>query len=83
MKPQLLILIWASEHSASSLSLSAWGYCLRAKTLPTPSRCYSSHSSLLQSGLLQPCHHKSVKAILAADQAKANGKGFATPVAHV
>lgn len=57
------------------LSLPTWAYCLRAKILPTSSKCFFSYSPQLELGILQPCHHKSAGPLCSCWPSKNNWEG--------
>lgn len=75
-KVKVLILIWVQAHFFFLLSLSTWAYCLRAKILPTSSKCFFSSSPQLELGTLQPCHHKSAEPLSSCRPLKNSWEGY-------
>ena len=82
-KLKFLILIWVQAHMVYYyyyyyyfLSLSTWAYCLRAKILPTSSKCFFSSSPQLELGILQPRYHKSVEPLCSCWPLKKSWKGY-------
>lgn len=53
-----------------------FSYCLRAKTLPTSSKCFFSYSPQFELGIFQPCHHKSVEPLCSCWPLRSNRERY-------